>query len=83
VCAGVLLRRMQTDSRLTGVSHIVIDEVHEVYLCKVFFLSDSFIQRSVDSDFSMAVIREVCSFAIAPGRSLCRFLRTDRTSSSC
>ena len=41
---GVLLRRLQNDPQLAGVSHVVIDEVHE---------------RSVDSDFLMLLLRRV------------------------
>lgn len=41
---GVLLRRLQNDPHLSGVSHVVIDEVHE---------------RSVDSDFLMLLLRKV------------------------
>ncbi|CAO3668843.1 unnamed protein product [Umbelopsis ramanniana] len=43
---GVLLRRLQSDSLLEGVSHIMVDEVHE---------------RSVDSDFLLVLLRDVLS----------------------
>lgn len=39
---GVLLRRLHADPELCGVSHVVVDEVHE---------------RSVDSDFVLVVLR--------------------------
>ncbi|RUS16233.1 P-loop containing nucleoside triphosphate hydrolase protein [Endogone sp. FLAS-F59071] len=41
---GVLLRRLQSDPKLTGVSHVMVDEVHE---------------RSVDSDFLLIILREL------------------------
>ncbi|KAI8368128.1 P-loop containing nucleoside triphosphate hydrolase protein [Radiomyces spectabilis] len=41
---GVLLRRLQSDPTLTGISHVIIDEVHE---------------RSVDSDFLLIILRQV------------------------
>ncbi|KAH8547643.1 P-loop containing nucleoside triphosphate hydrolase protein [Umbelopsis sp. PMI_123] len=43
---GVLLRRIQSDPLLEGVSHIMVDEVHE---------------RSVDSDFLLVLLRDVLS----------------------
>ena len=42
--AGVLLRRLSEDQQLAGVTHIVVDEVHE---------------RSLDSDFLLVLLREV------------------------
>jgi ATP-dependent RNA helicase DHX57 len=42
--AGVLLRRLSEDQQLAGVSHIVVDEVHE---------------RSLDSDFLLVLLKEV------------------------
>ncbi|PHZ15236.1 P-loop containing nucleoside triphosphate hydrolase protein [Rhizopus microsporus ATCC 52813] len=44
VTTGVLLRRLQSDPNLEGVSHVMIDEVHE---------------RSVDSDFLLVLLRKV------------------------
>ncbi|KAI7898210.1 P-loop containing nucleoside triphosphate hydrolase protein [Cokeromyces recurvatus] len=44
VTTGVLLRRLQSDPYLRGISHVMIDEVHE---------------RSVDSDFLLIILREV------------------------
>ncbi|KAL0087763.1 P-loop containing nucleoside triphosphate hydrolase protein [Phycomyces blakesleeanus] len=41
---GVLLRRLQGDPSLAGISHVMIDEVHE---------------RSVDSDFLLIILRQV------------------------
>ena len=43
---GILLRRMQSDPLLTGVSHIIIDEVHE---------------RDVNIDFLLLLLRDVLS----------------------
>ncbi|KAI8981960.1 P-loop containing nucleoside triphosphate hydrolase protein [Mycotypha africana] len=44
VTTGVLLRRLQSDPTLEGISHVMIDEVHE---------------RSVDSDFLLIILRDV------------------------
>ena len=41
---GILLRRLESDPNLLGVSHVVVDEVHE---------------RSIDSDFLLIVLREL------------------------
>jgi HrpA-like RNA helicase len=41
---GILLRRLQGDSKLEGVSHIVVDEIHE---------------RSIDSDFLLIILKEL------------------------
>ncbi|KAF8312159.1 P-loop containing nucleoside triphosphate hydrolase protein [Cantharellus anzutake] len=41
---GVLLRRLTTSGYLSGVSHVIVDEVHE---------------RSVDSDFLLLELREL------------------------
>ena len=41
---GILLRKLQDESFLAAVSHIVVDEVHE---------------RQVDSDFLMAMLRQL------------------------
>jgi HrpA-like RNA helicase len=41
---GVLLRRMHSDLDLGGVSHIIVDEIHE---------------RSLDSDFLLIILREL------------------------
>ena len=42
--AGILLRRFLGDPSLQGVSHVVIDEVHE---------------RSIDTDLSLLLLREL------------------------
>ncbi|KAI9264369.1 hypothetical protein BDA99DRAFT_55321 [Phascolomyces articulosus] len=44
VTTGVLLRRLHSDPSLEGISHVMIDEVHE---------------RSVDSDFLLIILRQV------------------------
>ena len=44
VTTGVLLRRLAEDPLLSGVSHVVVDEVHE---------------RSMDSDFLLVLLRDV------------------------
>ena len=41
---GILLRRLQGDPELTGVSHVIVDEVHE---------------RSVDGDFLLVLLRQL------------------------
>eukprot|EP01047_Picozoa_sp_COSAG01_P005555 COSAG01_NODE_191_length_22545_cov_259.478838_16_plen_158_part_00 len=41
---GILLRRLQGDSRLDGVSHVIVDEIHE---------------RSLDSDFLLIILRDL------------------------
>lgn len=41
---GLLLRRLQSDPLLTGISHIIVDEVHE---------------RSQESDFLLVIIKEL------------------------
>ncbi|KAI9144958.1 P-loop containing nucleoside triphosphate hydrolase protein, partial [Paraphysoderma sedebokerense] len=41
---GVLLRRLESDVTLEGVSHVIVDEVHE---------------RSMESDFLLCVLRKV------------------------
>ena len=41
---GILLRRLQGDRYLKGVTHVLLDEVHE---------------RSLDSDFALALLRDV------------------------
>ena len=41
---GILLRRLLTDRTLAGVSHILVDEVHE---------------RNVETDFLLAILRQV------------------------
>ncbi|CAO3643232.1 unnamed protein product [Mucor hiemalis] len=42
---GILLRRLESDKRLEGVTHVVVDEVHE---------------RTIDSDFLLIVLKELC-----------------------
>ncbi|XP_066567712.1 ATP-dependent RNA helicase DHX29 isoform X2 [Amia ocellicauda] len=41
---GILLRKLQQDSQLSSISHIIVDEVHE---------------RSVQSDFLLTILRDV------------------------
>ena len=41
---GVLLRRLTEDPLLSGVSHVIVDEVHE---------------RSLDSDFLLVLLRDI------------------------
>ena len=41
---GILLRRLEGDTDLGGVSHVVVDEVHE---------------RSLESDFLLMVLRDL------------------------
>ena len=41
---GILLRRLQNDPLLGGVSHVIMDEVHE---------------RSIDSDFLLIILRDL------------------------
>ncbi|KAL7690424.1 putative RWD domain, RNA helicase HrpA, Helicase superfamily, ATP-binding protein [Plasmopara halstedii] len=41
---GVLLRRLLNDRQLSGVSHVIVDEVHE---------------RNVDTDFLLSILREL------------------------
>ncbi|XP_072164238.1 LOW QUALITY PROTEIN: putative ATP-dependent RNA helicase DHX57 [Diadema setosum] len=41
---GILLRRLESDPELSGVSHVIVDEVHE---------------RSEESDFLMMVLRDM------------------------
>lgn len=42
---GILLRRLESDKLLEGVTHVVVDEVHE---------------RTIDSDFLLIVLKELC-----------------------
>jgi len=44
VTTGILLRRLQSDEMLQGVTHILVDEVHE---------------RSVETDFLLAILKRV------------------------
>lgn len=44
VTTGILLRRLHGDPDLSGISHVIVDEVHE---------------RNVDSDFLLCIIRKV------------------------
>ncbi|KAI9300769.1 P-loop containing nucleoside triphosphate hydrolase protein [Cunninghamella echinulata] len=44
VTTGVLLRRIHSDPTLKGISHVMIDEVHE---------------RSVDSDFLLIILKQL------------------------
>ncbi|KAF7731529.1 hypothetical protein EC973_009293 [Apophysomyces ossiformis] len=42
---GILLRRLESDQYLEGVTHVVVDEVHE---------------RTVESDFLLIVLKRLC-----------------------
>ncbi|ORZ15198.1 P-loop containing nucleoside triphosphate hydrolase protein, partial [Absidia repens] len=42
---GILLRRLESDPLLEGISHVIVDEVHE---------------RSIDSDFLLVVLQRIC-----------------------
>ncbi|KAJ3332894.1 ATPdependent RNA helicase [Blyttiomyces sp. JEL0837] len=42
--AGILLRMLQNDPKLKGITHVIVDEVHE---------------RSVDGDFLLVILREL------------------------
>ncbi|KAI8089248.1 P-loop containing nucleoside triphosphate hydrolase protein [Halteromyces radiatus] len=42
---GILLRRLESDPWLNGISHVVVDEVHE---------------RTIDSDFLLVVLQRLC-----------------------
>lgn len=44
---GILLRRLQTDKYLKGVTHVVVDEIHE---------------RGVDTDFLLILLRDLLSY---------------------
>ena len=44
---GILLRRLEGDGKLDGVTHVIVDEVHE---------------RSEDSDFLMMILRDILPF---------------------
>ncbi|CAN0252578.1 unnamed protein product, partial [Laminaria digitata] len=44
VTTGILLRRLQADPQLEGVTHVILDEVHE---------------RTVDSDFLIIILRDL------------------------
>ena len=41
---GILLRRLQSDAELAGISHVIVDEVHE---------------RDLNSDFLLIVLRDL------------------------
>lgn len=43
---GIILRRLQTDKFLNGVTHVVVDEIHE---------------RGVDTDFLLILLRDLLS----------------------
>ncbi|RCI04879.1 hypothetical protein CU098_000104, partial [Rhizopus stolonifer] len=43
---GILLRRLESDKHLDGVSHIVVDEVHE---------------RTMESDFLLIILKNLCA----------------------
>ena len=42
--SGVLLRRLQSDEALSGVSHVIVDEIHE---------------RTLESDFLLCILRDL------------------------
>ena len=44
VTTGILLRRLQSDPKLAGISHVVVDEVHE---------------RSAQADFLLVILRDL------------------------
>lgn len=45
VCTvGILLRRLQSDPALEGVTHIIIDEIHE---------------RAIMTDFALAILKDL------------------------
>ena len=46
VTTGVLLRRLMRDQELEGISHVMIDEVHE---------------RDINTDFLLVLLRELIS----------------------
>ena len=60
---GILLRRLHGDPTVEGVTHILVDEVHE---------------RDVDTDFLLAILREVALACVvlssSPSRQLGRAL---------
>jgi ATP-dependent RNA helicase DHX57 len=43
---GVLLRRLMDDTELDGISHVVVDEVHE---------------RTIDGDFLLVILKRLCA----------------------
>ncbi|KAI8139726.1 P-loop containing nucleoside triphosphate hydrolase protein [Fennellomyces sp. T-0311] len=43
---GILLRRLESDPNLDGVTHVIVDEVHE---------------RTIESDFLLVILRRLCS----------------------
>ncbi|KAI9029584.1 P-loop containing nucleoside triphosphate hydrolase protein [Phycomyces nitens] len=42
---GILLRRLESDKTLQGVTHVIVDEVHE---------------RTIESDFLLIILRRLC-----------------------
>ncbi|KAL0075665.1 P-loop containing nucleoside triphosphate hydrolase protein [Phycomyces blakesleeanus] len=42
---GILLRRLESDKNLEGVTHVIVDEVHE---------------RTIESDFLLIILRRLC-----------------------
>lgn len=42
---GILLRRLESDRTLQGVTHVIVDEVHE---------------RSIESDFLLIILKRLC-----------------------
>eukprot|EP00850_Spirogloea_muscicola_P015823 SM000124S25955 [mRNA] locus=s124:410023:420711:+ [translate_table: standard] len=49
---GILLRRLASDGLLAGVSHVVVDEVHE---------------RSIQGDFLLVILRQLVARRLAEG----------------
>lgn len=52
---GILLRRLASEPQLPTVSHVIVDEVHE---------------RTLQSDFLMALLKEILAKRRAQGRPL-------------
>eukprot|EP00887_Chlorella_sp_A99_P005373 scaffold1.g5373.t1 len=52
---GILLRRMASDPGLAGISHVVVDEVHE---------------RTLQGDFLLALLRDLAAIRRRAGRPL-------------
>jgi HrpA-like RNA helicase len=55
---GILLRKLENDTKLKDITHIIVDEVHE---------------RSVDSDFLLIILKDLLAtryVSAAPARML-------------
>ena len=46
VVQGILLRRLESDKTLEGITHVIVDEVHE---------------RTIESDFLLVILKQLCS----------------------